>query len=182
MAKVHLRASVLFIAFTSAAWAEVNIPTECRIKNLPPGRCGWCALETLARHHHIEALYGLTKAHATLSSPEHLEEVLDQAGVAYRIQYPGNYSKAILRNAVKKGLGAAVGVRGDYNGHGPHILTLIDFDKDRVKVIDCNDKDRRTREISMDDFLYWWDGFAIVLEAAPQADAAAAKSASASRP
>ena len=182
MPKVYLRAALFLVLCASAGRAEVNIPVECRVKNLPPGRCGWCALETLARCHHIEVLYGLAKSHASLSTPEHLEEALESAGVSYRIQYPGNFDLAILRTSVRKSLGAAVGVRGDYNGHGPHILTLVEFANEKVKVIDCNDKDQRTREMSLDDFLYWWDGFAIVLEVPPKTPQPGGNAAAVSRP
>jgi hypothetical protein len=166
MGKVYFRATILFFLVSSPGWAEVNIPVDCRVKNLPPGRCGWCALETLARFHHIDKLYGLVKAHSTRSTPANLEETLERAGVHYRIQYPGSRDGAILRAAVKNGLGAAVGVYGDYNGHGPHILTLIDYGPDGVRVIDSNDRTLGTRDMSLDDFHYWWDGFAIVLEPA----------------
>jgi hypothetical protein len=152
------------ILLAASGRAEVKIPEDCRVKNQPPGRCGWCALETLARYHRIHSLYGLASSHASLSTPEHLGSTLDEAGVVYHIQYPGNRNREILRMAVKKGWGAAVGVYGDYNGKGPHILTLIEYGSSGVKVIDSNDKDRRVRDMSLEDFLSWWDGFAIVLE------------------
>jgi hypothetical protein len=163
-------ALALLLLIPCAAAAEVKIAPQCRIKNRPPGRCGWCALETLARHQHIKALYDLTESNASRSDPEDLEEVLDKAGVKYRIQYPGSRSTAILRYAVRENLGAAVGFRELYAGAGGHIVTLVDLTEDSVKVIDPNDKDGRIRTMNLDRFLYWWDGFALVLEVGKPAE------------
>ena len=35
-----------------------------------------------------------------------------------------------------------------------------------MKVIDPNDEDGRTRVMPLDRFLYWWDGFTLVLDPA----------------
>ena len=144
--------------------AEVNVPATCRIKNRPPGRCGWCCLETLARHHKIKALYGLTEHNASRCDIGNLETAVIEAEVPYRIQYPGNRSQAILRYAIRESLGAVVGFRELFPGAGGHIVTLIDLSEDGVQVIDPNDADGRTRRMSLERFLYWWDGFALVLE------------------
>src|SRR3989442_15146604 len=85
-----------------AGWAEVKIPLECRLKTRPPGRCGWCALETLARHHGVKSLYTLTDDHESRACPEDLEETLAANGIAYRIQYPGKESTKILDYAIRK--------------------------------------------------------------------------------
>jgi hypothetical protein len=159
----------------SLTWAEVKVPQDCRIKNRPPGRCGWCALETLARLHAFKCLYGLSESHATMCSAVHLEDALTGTGITYRIQYPGDYSEAILRYAVREQLGAVVGFREIVPGAGGHIVTLVDFTEDMVKVIDSNDPDCKTRTMSLDRFLYWWDGFALVLEEDPATRPAMAK-------
>jgi hypothetical protein len=44
------------------------------------------------------------------------------------------------------------------------MVTLVDFDDDVARIIDSNDPDRGTRTMPIDDFLSWWDGFALVLE------------------
>lgn len=162
---IRCLAVVLLLPIAAAGRAEVHVAPACRIPNRPPGRCGWCALETLARHHHLRALYGLTERNSSTCSPVHLEEALGGTGILYRIQYPGSRESAILYYAVREGLGAAVGFRELYPGSGGHIVTLIDIDGDTVKLIDPNDQDGRTRTMSLDRFLYWWDGFALVLEA-----------------
>src|ERR1700730_3248458 len=94
-----------------AGWAEVKISLECRVKNRPPGRWGWCALETLARHHGVKSLYNLTDDHDCRACPEDLEETLTDNGIHYRIQYPGTDSTKLLDYAIKKGRGAVIGFR-----------------------------------------------------------------------
>jgi hypothetical protein len=161
---IRFLALVLALLVPCVARAEVPIRDACRIPNRPPGRCGWCALETLGRHHGIEALYGLTDEYACMAGPSDLESALTARGVRYRVQYPGSRNKAILQRAVRDGLGAAVGFRELVPGKGGHIVTLVDFGTDWVRVIDPNDQDRRTRTMSLERFLYWWDGFALVLD------------------
>ena len=150
--------------------AEVRIAPACRIKNRPPGRCGWCCLETLARHHKVQVLYGVTEHHSSRCGISSLETVLEAANVSFRIQYPGKQDKAILRYAIGEGLGAVIGFRELYSGAGGHIVTLVDFTDEGVKVIDPNDADGRIRKMSMERFLYWWDGFALVLDVEPAAE------------
>lgn len=165
MTKRMLSFALPFLLVCSGAVrAEVKVLAACRIKNRPPGRCGWCCVETLARHLKIQALYGLTEHNASRCDIDNLEAVVADADVPYRIQYPGSRSPAILRYAVRESLGAVVGFRELYPGAGGHIVTLIDFTEDGVQVIDPNDVDGRTRRMSLDRFLYWWDGFALVLE------------------
>lgn len=145
------------------AQAEVNIPIDCRISNLPPGRCGWCALETLGRHQHIKSLIGLTDKNPRQARPEDLVQVLDNRGIRYRIQDRDNFDTDILCRAIQENHGAVVGFRELHPGAGGHIVTLVDFGTDEVKVIDPNDADHRVRTMSRDRFLHWWDGFVLVL-------------------
>jgi len=134
------------------------------VKNQPPGRCGWCSLETLGRFHQLKALYQLSEKKAYRCSPSSLESTLGELGIAYRVQPCGSTSLAILQYAVSEGLGAVVGFRELYPGAGGHIVTLVDFSDTGVRVIDSNDQDGRLRDMSLSRFLYWWDGFALVIE------------------
>src|SRR5437870_4408928 len=97
-------ALTLLLLLPSAIRAEVKVPATCRIRNRPPGRCGWCSVETLARHHKIEALYGLTEHNASRCDVGNLETTVADADVPYRIQYPGSRNQAILRYAVQHSL------------------------------------------------------------------------------
>jgi ABC-type bacteriocin/lantibiotic exporter with double-glycine peptidase domain len=152
------------VLFASAVWGGVDIPATCRVKNQPPGRCGWCSLETLGRYHQLKALYQLSQKNATRCSIDALEAALNELGVAYRMQRCGTLSEDILRYAVSQRLGAAVGFRELHPGAGGHIVTLVEFTDDLVRVIDSNDQDGRVRDMTPARFLYWWDGFALVLE------------------
>jgi len=142
---------------------EVNIPIDCRVSNLPPGRCGWCALETLGRHQHIQSLVGITEKNCRQARPEDLIQVLNQKKIRYRIQYRDQFDTQILRQAIQKNHGAVVGFRELRPGAGGHIVTVVEFGPEEVRVIDPNDSDRRIRIISRDRFMHWWDGFVLVL-------------------
>jgi len=157
-------ALIFSVVAPGPSWAEINIAPSCRVKNSPPGRCGWCAVETLARFHGLRGLYGLAEKHASTCNPGNLEDVLTEMGVCYRIQYAGKLDLDILRYAVKEKLGAAIGLRQPAPATIGHIVTLIDLTKTTVKLIDSNDTDGRIRELSMVQFLVDWDGFALVLE------------------
>ena len=161
--------------FPCAARAEVNIDPECRMKNRPPGRCGWCAVETLGRHHHIKILYGLVEDHATTADPEDLTALLDKVKVRYKLQNRGDLDTEVLRKACADGLGAVVGFRPLHEGAGGHIVTLVEFTDDTVKVIDPNDQDGRVRTLPRERFLHWWDGFTIVLQPEPRTVKTSAK-------
>ena len=165
--RLALTAALLLLP--SMALAEVNIDPGCRMKNRPPGRCGWCAVETLARHHRIKVLFGLVENHDSTANPEDLIAVLDKTKVRYRLQKRGDRDTVILRSSCADGLGAVVGFRPLYEGGGGHIVTLVDFTDETVKVIDPNDQDGRVRTMTTDRFLHWWDGFTLVLQPEPPA-------------
>lgn len=78
-------------------------------------------------------------------------------------QARGCFNKDILVDAMSEQLGAVVGFRELQPGGGGHIVTLIDFSGDTVRVIDPNDQDQRIRTLPMERFLNYWDGFALVL-------------------
>ncbi len=160
---VPLLAGLLLWVPLGQIHGEVNIPLDCRIGNLPPGRCGWCALETLGRHQHITSLIGLTKKNSRQARPEDLTQVLDEKGIGYRIQFRRHFDTEILRQAILNNHGAVVGFRELRPGLGGHIVTLVDFGPDEVRVIDPNDADHRIRTLSRERFMHWWDGFALVL-------------------
>jgi hypothetical protein len=150
-------------ALGRAARAEVRIASDCRVVNLPPGRCGWCAVETLARHHGIKVLYGLADDHPADASALELAGALQAAGVRYRMQSAGSSDTTILSWASRAGLGAAVGLRPLRPGLAGHVVTLTHFGSEDVRLIDPDDQDRRVRTVPREHFLHFWDGFALVL-------------------
>lgn len=155
---------LLLAFFSSTSHAEVKIALKNRIRNHPEGRCAWCALETLGRHHGIKSLNGLADKHGTRATQKDLEAALDDLHIDYRTQPVGSRSTTILRYAVRENLGAIVGFRELVPGQGPHMVTLVDFGPEEVRVIDSNDADGRIRTMPLKRFLSWWDGFALVLE------------------
>ncbi len=165
MRNLPLVAGLLLTIAAENVKAEVNIPLDCRMSNLPPGRCGWCALETVGRHQRIQSLVGLTQKNARQARPEDLQRVLVDRGIAYRIQERGCYDQDILNETIRLNHGAVIGFRELSPGAGGHIVTLVDFGKTEVRVIDPNDADHRVRTLSRERFLHWWDGFVIVLTA-----------------
>jgi hypothetical protein len=158
-----LIASFCLFLFPGLASAAVDIPTDCRIANRPPGLCGWCALETLARHHGIEALHGLTEKSRGPARPSELEQALITHQVRYSIQQRGPQSTRILQEAIRADLGALVGFRPLAEGASGHIVTLVDFGPEEVRFIDP-DAPRRLRVMDLETFLELWDGFALVLQ------------------
>lgn len=163
-------AAALLLLLPCLATAEVRIAVKNRIRNRSH-RCAWCAVETLARHQRMKALYGLSEERTSAACPADIETALGDAGVTYRIQYPGSRGTAILTYAVEQGYGAAIGFRELAPGRGAHMVTLVDFDANNVRVIDSNDADGRIRTMSLSRFLYWWDGMALVLEPRTQESA-----------
>jgi hypothetical protein len=155
---------LLFLLIPTVALAEVQIPSDCRVANRPPGRCGWCALETLARRHCIKPLYGVVEKHPSQSRPKDLEREVKAGEVKYRIQGRGSRSTDILHDAIREDLGAVVGFRPDSPGAGGHIVTLVDFGPKKVKILDPNDNGGQVRTLDLDTFLDRWDGFALVLD------------------
>jgi hypothetical protein len=154
---------VFCLAIAHRTEAGVDIAPDCRIANRPPGRCGWCAVETLARHHRIKALYGLVEKNSSQSRPRDIERVVTASEVKFRLQQRGSQSTEILQYAIRNGLGAAIGFRPACGGSGGHIVTLVDFGPEEVRYIDPNYSDR-VRMMDRETFRERWDGFALILD------------------
>jgi len=148
----------------SVGSSAVEIPQHCRVPNKSADRCGWCAVETLARYHQIDPLHGLAERNASRASAGDLQAALDEAGVDYRLQDAGNRDTFILRYAIRENLGAIVGFAERSRGAGGHIVTLVDYGPGGVQIIDSNDDDGRVRTMSLERFLSWWDGFVLVID------------------
>jgi hypothetical protein len=153
---------VFSLGLSSTANAAVDIAMDCRVANKPPGLCGWCAVETLARHHGIKALYGLVERSSSQSRPADLERVVAASEVGFRVQRRGQRSVEILRYAINQQLGAVVGFRPGCGASGGHIVTLVDLGPEEVRYIDPNYPDR-VRMMDLENFMQRWDGFALIL-------------------
>jgi ABC-type bacteriocin/lantibiotic exporter with double-glycine peptidase domain len=150
--------------FAVAGRAEVPIAPENRVHRLARDSCGWCALETLARHHGLESLSDVLAKKRGSARAGDLEAVLDAGDVNYHVQEQGSRSTFILRFAVKEKLGAVVAFRELKPASGGHMVTLVDFNDSHVKVIDPNDSDGRVRVMPLSRFLSWWNGYALVID------------------
>jgi ABC-type bacteriocin/lantibiotic exporter with double-glycine peptidase domain len=161
---IRWAAIFLVVLVPSLARAEVPIARSQRIHDRWGDRCGWCALETLARYFAITELYDLAEKQSGPARVADLEAALDRVKVNYRVQDAGLRNQEILRYAVRENLGALVGFRERTPGAGRHIVTLVAYGPEEVRVLDSNDADGRIRTMSRKRFLSWWDGFALVIE------------------
>jgi hypothetical protein len=59
---------VVILLLSAPSWAQVTIDKKHRVANFGPGYCAWCSIETLGRHHQIEALYDLAENRSKESS------------------------------------------------------------------------------------------------------------------
>lgn len=66
----------------------VIISPSDHIQNKEPGRCAWCALETLGRTHGWKNLHGLTEKNARAAQREDMVAELDKYKIRYQVQYP----------------------------------------------------------------------------------------------
>jgi hypothetical protein len=154
---------VLCLSLPGIVAAGVDIPLDCRVANRPPGRCGWCAVETLARHQGIKALYGLVDKSSSQSRPKDIERVVAASHVKFRVQQRGARSTAILQQAIRDDRAAVVGFRPAAGATGGHIVTLVDFGPEEIRYIDPNYPDR-VRMMDLEAFIARWDGFALILD------------------
>jgi ABC-type bacteriocin/lantibiotic exporter with double-glycine peptidase domain len=144
--------------------AGVPIAKSERVHDRWGDRCGWCALETMARYFEITELYQLAETHPGPATLADLESTLDRVNVNYRVQDAGCRNKEILNYAVRENLGAIVGFRERTPGGRRHLVVLVDYGPDEVRVLDSNDADGRIRTMPLKRFLSWWDGSALVIE------------------
>ena len=128
--------------FIAGVSGEIVIDAKDHIPNSKDGYCAWCALETLARYHHIESLYGIAdryKQHPSVgATPDDLAGELRVADVDHAIGRFGNHDWRLLMAANKKNLGSIVGLRDYPVEKGHHAVVLTHIDADIVKIVDSN--------------------------------------------
>ena len=148
------------LGFTSwsSAWAEsLSIPREIRIPNRTGSQCVWCSLETAARYHKIEQLYGLTARYKGTAGPGNVEPVLQRANVRYRMAQTGCRATWWLKDSIDKGYPVAVGLNGS------HMVTLVGWADGYYEIIDNSDRALEVRRWPAARFERSWDGWAIAL-------------------
>lgn len=150
--------------FTAPLSAQITLDPSSWVPNRPPGRCAWCALETLARHHNIPALHNLTRDKDSVSSIRDIEELLQAKKVSYQIQYCGSYTMDLLKTAIQKKRGAVVGFRPLITQTTGHIVLVTNLEEHSVTVLDPNDTMVTPRRMDRVRFTAWWDGFTLVLD------------------
>jgi hypothetical protein len=95
-------------------------------------------------------------------TPERVKEEFKRLKVKYKMQTHGNYETDILKEAVDKDLGCAVGLK-DYPSEGSyHMVTLTDLTKDKFVFVDNNKKCPRV-EKTREWFDQHWTGYTILL-------------------
>lgn len=96
----HLLPLLTLFIFCLSAQADVTIAPEDHIKNLPPGRCAWAALETLGRTHGWSVLRGLRDRNNRSAQWLDMIAELDKDKVKYQVQWPkeGEYFYYLMHN------------------------------------------------------------------------------------
>jgi hypothetical protein len=150
--------------FVGQAWAQVQIPMGCRVKNRPPGYCVWACIETLGRHQKIDKLYNLTDNRA--KDPDSLEphrvsvgdgmileyyvRVPHAAGTAYSankklndlgVKHKITEAKDLthINEAMKKDHGCVIFLHPNPTYPGPHAVLLVKLTEENAEFIDPND-------------------------------------------
>ncbi len=162
--RIRLLAVILATFVPNFAHADVPIERSDRVHDRWGDRCGWCALETMANYFDITELHQLADKRTGPATLADLESILDGVNVNYRAQDAGCRNKQILSYAVRENLGAIVGFRERTPGGQRHLVILVDYGPDTVRVLDSHDADGRVRTMPLKRFLSWWDGSALVIE------------------
>ncbi len=169
--------AALFL-FVSAVAAD--IPAANRIKNKPPGYCGWCCLETLGRTLGIPKLANISVEREKdpdfvyyVQDGPYLRPVvepkngasrlsvqckLNELGVKHRITV---FDRQHLADAADK-TGCVVFIRAGGFGPEPHAVIATKCDDKFVRLIDPNTTKEQT--YTRETFDKWWDGTTISVE------------------
>jgi hypothetical protein len=176
----NIFAVVIALCLGGTTLADVPISKDFRMKNKAPGVCVWCAIEALGRHHGYEKLKGLVDRHNEVGHQHLFEKELKVHKVKYEIaSYRGTtknfrwkidewtidtWDTSWLEYASDKKLGCCVVLRVK-DSLETHMVVLTEFDKNAkiVKIIDSNNTNKETETQNLSWFLYWWDGYVIII-------------------
>lgn len=131
---------------------RVEIPHEMRIPNRTGSQCVWVSLATLAQFHRLARGAALA-SHGGLAGPGQPEGELRRLGIRYCAQSPPNRDATILRDALRYGYGAMVGLGGQ------HAVVAVALEGSTLTVIENMDPKLGTRTLPLGQ----WDGWCIVI-------------------
>jgi hypothetical protein len=86
MEKRTLLTIIVFFALCVPAWADIKIKPKDHMQNEEPGKCAWCALETLGRTHGWKSLVGLSERRTQPARHDDMITELKAAKVDYEVQ------------------------------------------------------------------------------------------------
>jgi hypothetical protein len=107
---------------------QVNIKSEHLIRNKDDS-CVWVSLTALAKHNKVRRGYKLYPTYKGGADTERAVRALMKHKIPFYYQNIGVKKTGLMRWACKHGYGCAFGVKG-------HVLLMVHWDKDHVKVID----------------------------------------------
>lgn len=94
-------------------------------------------------------------------TPARVKEEFERLKVVYKLQEEGNVDLTLIKDAVKRNLGAAIGVKGYPKDGDYHMVTLTDLTNDKAIFVDPNDL--KKYEKPRDWFDKCWKGYTIVI-------------------
>lgn len=144
---------------------QCQVPVECRVYNETGCQCVWNTIETLARTHKIEKLYGLCKRQRGYACSGSVnQELIPLLGSSKYYHNPeGNTGNLVfVKQACANGWGCCVGLG---NGSGSwHAITIVHYKDGVVKFIDNVDRSLSVRTMTEDRFRSRWNGWALALD------------------
>ncbi len=153
---------VYALSLLSAPQVQVNIKLEHRFQNPDRKSCVWRSLQTLAYHNKISNAQALEKFFGGSCTKE-AEVVLQRLGIPYKVTRSGSIN-LLKKYVAKLRYGAAVS-----DDH--HMMVMVHFDVSAgvVGLIDNRLRTNRTIQFwSVQRFLTWWDGCAMVVLPYPE--------------
>ena len=86
--KKFLLAALTVLVLTVSAFADFHVAKKNHMQNMDPGRCAWCALETLGRTLGWKSLEGCRDRNERGAYREDMIAELDKCKVRYRVHWP----------------------------------------------------------------------------------------------
>lgn len=172
----YFKTILIFFLFFSTSFNLIaeDIPKEFRVKNRPPGYCGWCCLETLGKLQGVKELDDLAQNREKdkdlmLITPNGLVFIPKHAASVYTVRekmqelkvpftYKINYDPSLITEATKHTCVIFIKERDQEVGHA---VILTQYNEKEIHFIDPNDcKEYIAKQAWID---YYWTGISIRL-------------------